>query len=154
MDDLYKQAPDGMKTKKETMIENDQLESMECTFKSETEEKWMFIVKKKNRDNVVRFLESKMKELFAVTTNITAIGAKARKTEQTLKALGSYADVLRGFANPQDDNLSAGDETPREMMTNPYQGRKRQYIAVETRTNGLNEQISEVAESEKMISRR
>ena len=146
LDNLYKQAPSGMKTKKETMIKNDQIESMECTYKSETEGKWMFIVKRKNRDNVVSFLETKMKELFAVTTKITAISAKACKTEQTSKALGSYMDILRGFANPQDDNLSAGDETQKEMTTNPYQGRKRQYIVVKTGTNGLNEQISEVTE--------
>ena len=87
-----------------------------------------------------------MKELITGTTKITAIGAKARKTEQTLKALGSYTDVLQGLANPQDDNLSAGSEMQKEM-TNHYQGRKRQYIAVETGMTVQSEQISEVTES-------
>ena len=71
------------------------------------------------------------------------------KHRQTMKALGSYADVLQGFANPQDDNLSTGSETQKEMTMNPYQGRKRQYIAVKTGMTVQSEQISEATESEK-----
>lgn len=46
---LDKTALLGMKIKKEKMIESDQIESMEGTYKSKIEGKWMFIVRKKQR---------------------------------------------------------------------------------------------------------
>ena len=147
--ELDETALEGMKAKKETMSNTNHIKSMERTYKSKTEGKWIFIVKKKNKENVVLFLKSKMKVLFAVKTKIMSISAKARKTEQTSKALGLYVDVLRGFANPQDDSLSARTESQKEMMLNLYQGRKRQFIAVETGTAGQSKQISEVTNSGK-----
>ena len=114
------------------MTENKEIESMEHTFQSKTEGTWMFIVKKKDRDSVMSFLENKIEELIPGNPKITCIGAKAPNTEQTTKALGSYIDVLRGFTNPQDDNLSTGSKTQKEMTMNPYQKRKRQYITVKT----------------------
>ena len=75
--ELKQTSPLVIKTKKGTMTKNDQIESMERTFQSETEGKWMFIVKEKDRDSVVSFLENKMEELITGTMKITCIGAKA-----------------------------------------------------------------------------
>ena len=94
-----------MQTVKEVLTENTKIESIERTYQS-NKGKWLFIVNIKDKDNVIQFLEETLENIVGGDSKVISIRTKARRTERDTQALGTYTDVLRGFANPHEDSKS------------------------------------------------
>eukprot|EP00957_Ditylum_brightwellii_P096684 7363846-Ditylum_brightwellii.AAC.1 len=96
------------------------IKSTERTSHSDEKGKWFFIVKKSNAADASNLLDSELKNLYqrVVPNNLkfdtvpSPRGAKSRAAQ----AVGSYAEILMGLVNSQDNTSG--------YNTNPIRSRK------------------------------
>eukprot|EP00957_Ditylum_brightwellii_P035119 2662356-Ditylum_brightwellii.AAC.1 len=83
---------------------------MECTDNSSDQEKWFFIVKKCNTEAASKFLDRELQFLYqqVVPDNLHFNHVPIPRQAQTKRAqsIGSYTNVLMGWANPQEEDKS------------------------------------------------
>jgi hypothetical protein len=112
---------------KEYILQKTQLiESMERTSNSEEKGKWFFIVKKSNTAAASNFLNIELKNLYhrVVPNNLKfdTVPIPRRAKSRAAKAVGSYAEILMGLTNSQDDLTG--------YNTNPIRPRKRAAVDI------------------------
>lgn len=72
-------------------------------FQSAISRKWLFVVKKENKEEVTEYLENILTEVVGEGTNIMSIGSIVWHIKREIQALRTYEDILRGFLNPQEE---------------------------------------------------
>lgn len=61
-------------------------------------------MKKEDKGKVIQYLEDKVEEVVGEVSKLMSTGISVRRTERESCALGTYADVLQGFLNAQEEN--------------------------------------------------
>eukprot|EP00957_Ditylum_brightwellii_P138198 10534997-Ditylum_brightwellii.AAC.1 len=106
---------------------------MEQTNKTTSDGKWLFIVRKHNVSAVVKFLDKELQEIFQTVVpkelKFDGLPIPHRAKNAASRAVGLYAAVLQGMANPQEE-----EDTPIQCNQNPIRAQKRQVIKIDTTT--------------------
>eukprot|EP00957_Ditylum_brightwellii_P026246 1985380-Ditylum_brightwellii.AAC.1 len=117
-----------MSIKDYLLQKTDLIKSVEQTNNSKEKGKWLFIIKKPNAATVSNFLDNELQNLYkSIVPNNQKIDMVPIPCCAKLKAaqtVGSYAGILMGLSNPQDDSTGSN--------TNTIRPRKRAVVAVET----------------------
>ena len=140
------------KTTRDILLWNPKIEGMEQTYQSKVNWKWLFIVKKGEKEEVEEYLGDMLEEYMEGAAKIIDTGNGQKKKQA--RALGSYTDVLMGFAKPQEENKKQMniDGVPVDITKSPFPNRKRQSITIKTVEGTVQtEQVWEVTEAGKTL---
>eukprot|EP00957_Ditylum_brightwellii_P051015 3868567-Ditylum_brightwellii.AAC.1 len=115
---------------------------MERTNLLEERGRQLFICKKKDVQEVSDFLDKELQKLYQ---SVVPSGLKfdrmpvpKHNNHKITRAIGSYADVLAGFANPQDvpeSHILCTSGKPFSSLTNPIRAKKHTIINLNANSN-------------------